>query len=394
MRDIPLGRIAGIPISANVSVLGIAAIVVYSLAFDILPGLFPTAPLFDRLSAALACSLFFVLSILGHELGHAVLARRHGLEVDGISLWILGGVARLNRQAPDPKAEFEIAIAGPFASLVIGLGFASVALGAKSFDIAGPGPAIMAWLGIVNVLIAVSNLLPAAPLDGGRVLTSALWRRNGNAEVARLQSGRVGMVAGLVLSVTAVVAIGIMDRDLVQWSSAGIMGIFLLVAARTEVVGAAVRNRLNSTDVDSIMTMHPELVPDSTPMDRFATWAGDNNYHVAYPVVRWGHEPVGYLTPARGSVLPIAEQSWTTVADVMVPIDLVPRAWNSESVDEVLRRMERSYPLAVVHNVRDNRILGTVSQAQLHTLIARADWWGRLPSMQPRPSHTFEPAQS
>ncbi len=383
MREIPLGRIAGIPISASWSVIGIAAFVVYSLAFDILPRLFATAPLIDRLFAASMCAALFVLSILGHELGHAFLAKRHGIAVDGISLWILGGVAKLSRQAQTPKAEFEIAAAGPLVSLLIGLVFSTTAIGARRFGILGPGPAVLAWLGIVNVLIAGSNLLPASPLDGGRVLTAALWKKIGDAETARLYSARSGILTGLSLLLGGLGALIFLDLRRVPLISAVVMGIFLIGAARNEAIGAAVRRRLNHTDVQSIMTPYPSTVPAQTPLDRFAVWAGQDQHNIVYPVVRWGHEPVGYLTPAWGSSLSPAERSWTRVNDVMIPAESVPRAWNSESADTVLRRMERSHPIAVVHNVRDNQMIGTVSQAQLHRLIERSDWWGRMPPIKP-----------
>ncbi len=371
-----------------------AAFVVYSLAFTVLPSLYPTAPLIDRLMAASACAFLFLLSILGHELGHAFLAKRHDIHVDGISLWILGGVAKLSRQAQTPKAEFEIALAGPLASLIIGLTFSGAALVARSQDIVGPGPAVVAWLGIVNVLIAASNLLPASPLDGGRILTAAIWMRNGDAEAARLHSARSGLVAGLALIVAGVSATIVFKQPLRPWISALVMGMFLLGAARTEVIGAAIRRRFNHTDIESITSFHPTAVPGSTPVDRFATWAGIDHQHIAHPVVHWGHEPVGYLTPALGATLSPAERSWTSVAQLAVPSDVVPRAWNTESVDVVLQRMETSYPLAVIHRVQDNQILGTVSQAQIHQLMTSPDWWGRLPDIEPTSKPDFHPVGS
>ncbi len=392
--NIRLGRIAGVPISAHWSVLGMTSFVVYSLAFTVLPSLYPTAPLIDRLMAASACAFLFVLSILGDELGHAFLAKRHGIQVDGISLWILGGVAKLSRQAQTPKAEFEIALAGPLASMLIGLGFSGAALFARSQDIVGPGPAVVAWLGIVNVLIAASNLLPASPLDGGRILTAAIWKRNGDAETARLHSARCGLVAGLALIVAGVSAMMFFEQPLRPWISALVMGVFLLGAARTEVIGAAIRRRFSRTDIESITSFYPATVPGSTPVDRFASWAGTDHQHIAHPVVHWGHEPVGYLTPARGSVLSPAERSWTSVAELAVPSEAVPRAWNTESVDIVLQRMEDSYPLAVIHRVQDNQILGTVSQAQIHQLMTAPDWWGRLPDVEPASKPDFRPVGS
>lgn len=392
VREIRLGRIAGIPISASISVLGIAGIVIYSLAFDILPRLFPTAPLVDRLMAAGASALLFLFSILFHELGHALLANKHGVGVDGISLWLLGGVAKLTKQAPTPRAEFDIAIAGPAGSLLIGMVFSGLALAADRVGILGPGPAVLAWLGIINMLIAITNLFPVAPLDGGRVLTAALWKRSGKPEWARLQAARAGLVAGVGLMVLAVAFLLWSDQRAISWFSLAVMGAFLFTAARSEVVGAAVRQRLTTTRVDAVMAWHPASVPDTTPVDRFAAWASPSAF-VAHPVTRWSHEPVGYVTAASRAGLSPAEQSWRSVADLMVPIDLVPRAWGSESADEVLRRLETSFPLAAVHNEADNQVIGTISQQQIHQLIASVNWWGRLATVEPSTKPVWDPVR-
>src|SRR5690349_17690067 len=122
--------------------------------------------------AVVAAVLFFV-SLLGHELGHAVTARREGMDLDGITLWLFGGVARFKGMFPSARAELRIALAGPAVSLVIGV-VCSVLAWTLGLPSAADG--VLAWLGYVNLILLVVNLLPALPLDGGRVLHATLWR--------------------------------------------------------------------------------------------------------------------------------------------------------------------------------------------------------------------------
>ena len=148
--SLSLGRYAGIPVRAHWSMALIAAFFGANLGatFGIIPGMLAT--------------LAFFISILAHEFAHALVARRYGVQTESIDLWALGGVARLDREPPSPRADGLIAIAGPAASLVIGAATFSLGLTIES------GP--VAWIGFVNLILGVFNMLPGAPLDGGRVV--------------------------------------------------------------------------------------------------------------------------------------------------------------------------------------------------------------------------------
>src|SRR5215203_2164717 len=162
------GRIAGIPVGASWSALLIALLIAWSLAGRLLPLEVPgLAPAAYWLAGGIGAGLFLG-SLLAHEIGHAVVARRAGLRVRGITLWLLGGVAQLEDEPASPRDELRVAIVGPAVSLAVAFGLAAfglVMLGGPAIAVA-----IAAWLAVVNTALALFNLLPAAPLDGGRVL--------------------------------------------------------------------------------------------------------------------------------------------------------------------------------------------------------------------------------
>ena len=168
-----LGRIAGLEFGVNWSWFVVFVLIVWTLASGIFPSTNPDLSKGTHIAMAIVAAFLFFLSILLHEFGHALQARREGIEIDGITLWLFGGVARFKGAWKTAGAEFRVAIAGPIASLVLGVVFVLIALIPglpESVD------AVAAWLGYINLTLLLFNLIPAQPLDGGRVLHSALWR--------------------------------------------------------------------------------------------------------------------------------------------------------------------------------------------------------------------------
>ncbi len=390
MKDtIRLGKVAGIPVGVHWSALVVGVVVTVFLALRILPGADRTAASTDLWLASIAGTLLFFASLLAHEFGHAFMARRHDVGVIGLTLWVLGGMAKLTRQAPTPRAEFQIAIAGPAANVVCGVLFGSFAwlLYGKEYWILGG--AVCVWLAAVNVLLAVTNLAPGSPLDGGRVLAAFLWRRSGNAERSRLIAARMGMALGLLI-----VALGLAES---LWAGrlSGYMtiaiGLFIAAAAKGDIAGAAIRARLDATRLDALMVRYPAAVPDGSSAKQFLDWSNHQPVRSANPVTRWDNEPLGYLTSSMVAGVPDADRSWTTVGTVMLPAHLTPRAWDFESVATVLDRLDVALPsVIVVHDPRTRQALGTISDDQIVALFASPDWWGR--DRQPTLTPTKPPA--
>lgn len=194
-----LGEIAGVRVGVNWSVLVIFFLIALGLAAGRFPTESPGLPSVAYIAAGVATAVAFLASLLTHEIAHAVVAQRSGVEVHGITLWLFGGVARLGGEARDPAAELRIAGVGPLMSLVLaGIFFVAAGL-APAFDtpdiVVGP----LRWLAAINVALAVFNLMPAAPLDGGRILRAFLWWRRGDRVSAAVTSTRAGKAFGFLL---------------------------------------------------------------------------------------------------------------------------------------------------------------------------------------------------
>ena len=171
--SITLGRIGGVAIGVNWTWLIIFGLIVWSLAAGVFPSTNPGLGGGAYAAMAATASLLFFTSILLHELGHAAQAKREGMQVEGITLWVFGGVARFSGMFPSAGAEFRVAIAGPLVTTAI----AAVLLPASALlPLPSAVDGVVAWLGRINLLLLAFNMLPAFPLDGGRVLRSLLWR--------------------------------------------------------------------------------------------------------------------------------------------------------------------------------------------------------------------------
>ena len=171
---VPLGRIAGVRVGMNWSVVVVFGLIAWGLATVALPDEDAGLPSAAYAAGGVAGAALYLLSLLAHELAHAIVARRNGVGVEGITLWLFGGVSRLEGEAATAGADFRIAGAGPLTSLCLAIAFGACAAGAEAAGRATIAVAVLAWLSATNGLLAVFNALPAAPLDGGRLLRAFL----------------------------------------------------------------------------------------------------------------------------------------------------------------------------------------------------------------------------
>lgn len=229
-----LGTIAGIRVGLHWSVALIAVLFTYTLATDILPGAAPGFSDSAYLLVSLTTAALFLASIVAHELGHSLVARRNGVGIAGITLFALGGVALMDREAERPGPAFRIAFAGPLVSIGVGVVSLLGAFGASRIGFSDVSVAAIAWLGLINLGLAVFNLLPALPLDGGRILQSALWRRSGDRLQATIRAARVGRVLGNLVMLAGI-ALYLRGNDGL-WTA--FIGWFVASGARSEEVAA------------------------------------------------------------------------------------------------------------------------------------------------------------
>jgi Zn-dependent protease len=245
-----IGRLAGVPIGVHPLWLGIVALITLALGRDYFPTEAPALGEGVAYLLGLASALTLFLGILLHELGHAVVARRHGLEVEEIDLWLLGGVARMTGEPKAPGDELRFALAGPAVTFVLLAVFGVVRLVA--------GGALADWLRAfvdyqlyVNAAILVFNLLPAFPLDGGRVARSLLWRRLGDRERATALAARTGRAFGIGLVVLGLLSFA---GGAVGGLWLALIGGFLIVAAGAEAQGSLVERSFAGRTAESLMS--------------------------------------------------------------------------------------------------------------------------------------------
>jgi len=275
--------VAGIDIGANWSALVIALLLGYGLAFAVLPAGAPNQSRGAYIGVAIVVALLFLAFLLAHELAHALVARRHGVGVKRITLWLLGGVSELESESPTARAELQIAAAGPLASLVLGgiAAAATVAAGA-----AGASRLIvvaLAWLAGVNIILGVFNLLPGAPLDGGRVVRAIVWRITGDRDRAQIAADRAGVALGVVLGALGVLEIVLLRNLGGLWLV--LLGWFLISAAHAETAGVRLNRALGGRSVRDIMATQPVVGLDSQSIDAFIADTASRHPHGSYPVV-------------------------------------------------------------------------------------------------------------
>ena len=365
--SLTLGRIFGIRISINWSWLVVLVLIVWTLASSIFPAQNEGLSDGTYLAMAIAAALLFFASLLLHELGHAFQARREGMEIDGITLWLFGGVAAFKGMFPSAGAEFRIAIAGPLVTLVLGIAFIALAVLTPMTDAVD---GVLAWLGITNVFLLVFNLLPALPLDGGRVLRSALWRLRGDFGWATRIAAAIGRGFGF-LFIAGGIALLIFAND---FSGAWIafMGWFLLGAATAEARYLAVRDALGGLRVRDLMVRDPATVEPNRSVGRFMDDVVRSRRYTTYPVVEDGRA-VGLIPFRCVADVPRAEWDERTVRDCMLERDDVPLLDEDEDlVDALAELTERGVGRGLV--VDGDRLAGLLSI----TDVARALELGQL----------------
>ncbi|MFB9393139.1 site-2 protease family protein [Streptomyces coeruleoprunus] len=391
-----IGRIAGVRIGVHWSVLFIFALIVWGLAQGRFPDAYPGHPPLLYWAAGLVTALVFFGSLLAHELAHAVVARRNGVEVDDIVLWLLGGAARLHSEADSPSAEVRIAGVGPLVSLVLG-GF--FALGAWLLAVVSAHEVLVeavVWLAAINVLLGVFNAVPAAPLDGGRLLRALLWWRTGDRLKATAGATGAGRVFGWLL-----VAAGLL-LFLRAGSYGGLwlalVGWFLVAAATVEGRQAQLRGVLAGVPVRHAMTARPVTVPAAMSVARFLADPRYRYRHSAFPAVEedtsggedggedGAGRPVGLMPLDRALAVPEARRPSVLVGEVMVPLAEVTVVGPDDPLADLLPRMESGAEHRVLV-VEHGRLVGVVSSSD----ISRTVTW--LMSSAPRRDQGKDPGE-
>ncbi|MCI4062061.1 site-2 protease family protein [Micromonospora sp. R77] len=362
-----LGRIAGVPVGVNWSVLVIFLLIAWALAANQFPRAYPDRPTWAYVLAGLAAAVVFFLGLLAHEVAHAVVAKRNGIGVEGITLWLFGGVSELKGEARDPGAELRIAGIGPLVSLIIGFFFGGIAVLLTLAGVHGLLLGSLAWLAGINILLAVFNVLPAAPLDGGRLLRAAVWKATGDRTKASVVAARAGWVLGALL-------IGLGLWQFIAGAGVGglwlaLIGWFLIGAAGMEERQARMGSALRGVRVADVMTPQPQTASGEMTVADFVDHYLFAYRHSALPLTDEGR-PVGLVTLDRVRGIPADRRPSTTLAEVSCRAEELVLARPDESLNELLPRLsECADGRALV--VVDQRLVGIVSPSDISRAVQR-----------------------
>lgn len=372
-----IGRALGIPIRVHASWFLIFLLVTWSLSTgylpDSLPGLSPER--YWAMGAVAAVLLFF--SVLLHELGHSYVARYYRIPIEQITLFIFGGVAHMRREAPSPKAEFLIAVAGPAVSFAIGGTCFLFVILAESIQ--GLQGMIMlgALLGIVNVQLGLFNLIPGFPLDGGRVLRAGLWAWGKDFYRATKQAAMVGLAFGSIFGLVGLLIVyraasGELPASMI--SNGGwvvVIGMFLFTAALASRRQAVMRQSLATIPVRDIMVKTVVSIPAQCALDEAVNRYFQTYGYGGFPVVS-DRRVVGMVTVSEVQGVAPALWAWRRVDQVMRPVSeslvITPEA----PVIHAMERMARGgWDRLVV--VQDGDVVGLVTQSAIvHFLRLRS----------------------
>lgn len=363
-----LGRVLGFEVSLDASWFIILFLVIWSFSAGVFPAQVPGLSRSLYLLMGVSGALLFFLSLLAHELSHAVVARAKGIPVDGITLFLFGGVARTRSEASSPGDEFQIAIVGPLMSFALGALLAGVAVfGGR----AGWPPGLVSvaqYIAILNVVLAVFNMLPGFPLDGGRVLRSIVWKFTGDMTRATRIASLGGRGLGWLL-----IGFGVWEawRGLIMggiWLA--FIGWFLRNAALNAWRQHVAHDVLGHGTARQILTSAAETVPPDITLEELSDRHFVRRRSVAFPVAENDH-PIGLITLGQLRDVPRADWPFRTARETMAPLEDAIVVGPEDSISRVAEKL-RASPVHGVLVVRNGRLEGVITATDV------ASWLGRL----------------
>ncbi|MFI5027615.1 MAG: site-2 protease family protein [Solirubrobacterales bacterium] len=362
MRSVRVGRLAGIPIGIQPLWLAIVVLITWSLGDVYYPGQVPGIAPAVAYSLGLLSALLLFASILLHELGHAVVARRHGVEIEEIDLWLLGGVARMGGYPKAAGDELRFALAGPAVTLVIACFFGLLDLALPS---SSPQAlrAVISYQLLINAVILVFNLLPAFPLDGGRVTRALIWQWSGDITRATALAASIGRglgygMIGLGVFATLAGAFGGL------WLA--LIGFFVVTAAKAEEGGLRIRTAFSGREAGNLMAFPAVCVPaEISVAEAVEDYFVPRRFN-AFPVVD-GERLIGLIDRAAIERVPAGRRAATAVGEVVVrePSLVVDE---SQDVADLLTRPSFQRIGRAVVNTRDGR-LGILSITDVEQVL-------------------------
>lgn len=369
-KPIHLFRIFGFDVGIDLSWFLLFMLITWSLAMGLFPFQYPGLAGSTYLMMGVTGALGLFLSIVFHELSHSLVARRFGLTMKGITLFLFGGVAEMPEEPRKPGAEFWMAAAGPASSLVLAAAFLALYRLGQGLEWNGAWTGIIGYLSVVNVALAIFNMVPAFPLDGGRVLRAAIWKATGDPARATRVAASIG--AGFGMFLFAFGAVRIISGNLVGGVWWMLIGLFIRSGARSTVTQMNFSRLLKGEKVGGFMNRRPVSVDPAMPVKRLVEdYLYKHNYR-NFPVTDGGRlvgcigiDQVKSLGPHRWEIMRVGEAMSPCPDEAVVDADM--------PVEQALKRMQESGQSTLLV-LEDGRFGGILTTSDiLHYLTMRME---------------------
>ncbi|MBE9167148.1 site-2 protease family protein [Pleurocapsales cyanobacterium LEGE 06147] len=393
MQGFRLGSIFGFEISVDLSWLLIFFLILWTLTVNLFPFNYPGLSGTTYMVMGVAGTLLFFTSLLLHELSHSIVARAKGIPVAGITLFAFGGVSRTRMDAETPGDEFQIAGIGPLTSVVLSAVFGLIAYFGQGagWNVAIVG--VASYLAWINLILAVFNLLPGFPLDGGRLFRSLIWKLTNNLQTAT----RVASIGGRLLGF-ALIALGFWQLFSPVPNFLGglwliLIGWFLNNAAVASYQDLLLRTMLSGARVSEVMTLNPEAVDSNLSLQDLVEQYFFNRNYQSFPVLENG-QPIGIVTLNQVKQVPREQWMQRTVKDVMIATEEGITVSPEEDMVKVLEKMQkaRSRRLLVITN---GKLQGIISATDIANWLQRKQEFGTdMPSRKTFTEQKVEQIQS
>jgi Zn-dependent protease/CBS domain-containing protein len=363
---IKLFALFGFQVWIDASWLLIGALIAWTLAVAVFPNSLPglEAPTYWWMAILATIGLLF--SIVFHETAHSLVARRYGIEIKGITLFIFGGVAQMAGEPNRPRAELLMAIAGPLSSLLLSATLFALSAVTEWLDAPQTIGAVLWYLGSLNLMLGLFNLVPAFPLDGGRVLRAALWAWQQDIGRATRIAAGAGNAFGILLIVLG--TLQVLRGNFIGGMWQFLIGMFLRTAASAEYQQTMAQRMLADISVAQVMTPDPIAVPPNLPVSEFIDAYVYRYHHREFPMVRDGIL-LGRVGTKQITALDRSLWPQTEVFELALPCTLEDTIAPTSGIWNAIRQMSagtRSH-LFVVH---DGRLIGVLSQRDLMELLS------------------------
>ncbi|MEU0116223.1 site-2 protease family protein [Streptomyces bobili] len=365
-NSVRMGRVLGVPLRLHWTVPLLLLLFGYSLASQTLPAAIPDQPSSIYTVAGLAGALLLLASLLAHEAAHAITARNKGIRVQSITLWALGGMTEMGRPRA-AGAAFLVAVTGPLTSLVIGAAAVGAGIGLNTLPGWEMPAAVLLWLGWVNLVVGVFNLLPAAPLDGGRVVQALMWWRTGDRDRAERAAGRSGQILGIVLIGVGWIAV---LRGTLSGLWLALIGFFVMIVATAERQHATLAPALRGVRAADAMSSPVETCHDWLTVQRCIDDVAVRTPHSKVILIDFQGHPSGLLHLPRLAKVPAPQWETLRVRDVAIPWARCTTCAPDDLLENVLEKLSPASGMPIV--VTDGQqLVGIITERDISRLVQR-----------------------